>query len=178
MFYGKRTNMISGIAFLILSIAFAITVIFWAKSLVDYGYDYRELTYKEYIVLEAEKKYGSKGSYYYVINVENENNPLCINHIVSAAADEDSIDSLKHGDKIYGYVIELSSDKYSYEIVEIKTENDIILSLDNYNKRDVKNQKTGCWLVGILSAIFMWLSIWSFICIYGKTRVVIYNIKP
>ena len=70
------------------------------------------------------------GNMYYIDVVEDERN-IKVNNLLTNKKVIEGILSLKSDDMIYCYFVNSSS---YYEIVELKTENRTILSLDDYNE--------------------------------------------
>ena len=88
--------------------------------------------------------------------------PLIIGKIGFGATKHQEIDLVKQGDKILCYITTAPTKSYSYEIIDLQTESKIILSLEDYNLREVNDQKVGCILVGVMSILLLCLPIYNF----------------
>jgi len=159
IYLSGKTKIVLGVLLLMLSVALAIGAIFWADNLDHSTYDYSELIYKEFSVKSIKQATGRNARYEIFTNEEEL--PLIIGNISYVAVNRELMDSLKQGDKIMCYVTTAPQKAYSYEIAEFKTEHQTILSLEDYNTREIKNQKVGCNLIGATSIVFFCLSIWS-----------------
>ena len=116
---------------------FAVSLIFIFLFIISLNYynasqtTYDDLMYGEFTVKSIrEVTDPDMGNMYYIDVVEDERN-IKVNNLLTNKRVSDGILSLKSDDMIYCYFINSSS---YYEIVELKTENSTILSLDDYNK--------------------------------------------
>ena len=159
MYLSKKVKMVLCVVLLMISIALAIGAIFWANNLDHNAYDYGELAYREFTVQSIKKSTGRNARYEIYTNEEQA--PLIIGNISFAAVNRESMNLLKQGDKIMCYVTTASKKEFSYKIAELKTEHQTILSLEDYNTREINNQKVGCNLIGAFSIAFFCLSVWS-----------------
>ena len=141
MYLSKKVKMVLCVVLLMISIALAIGVIFWANNLDHNAYDYGELAYREFTVQSIKQSIGRIGF---------------------SATNHQEMDSVKQGDKILCYITTAPTKSFSYEIIDLRTESKIILSLEDYNLREINNQKVGCILVGVMSIIFLCLPIYTF----------------
>ena len=99
---------------------------------------------------------------HYEIYTNEEQAPLIIGTIGFGATKHQEIDLVKQGDKISCYITTAPTKSFSYEIIDLRTESKIILSLEDYNLREINDQKVGCILVGVMSIIFLCLPIYTF----------------
>ena len=155
MYLSKKAKIVLGVVLLMLGIALAIATIFWANNLDHNTYDYGELTYREFTVQNIKKSTGKNA--HYEIYTNEEQAPLIISKIGFGATKHQEIDLVKQGDKILCYITTAPTKSYSYEIIDLQTESKIILSLENYNLREVNDQKVGCILAGVMSILFLFL---------------------
>ena len=160
MYLSKKVKMVLCVVLLMISIALAIGAIFWANNLDHNAYDYGELAYREFTVQSIKQATGRNA--HYEIYTNEEQAPLIIGKIGFGATKHQEIDLVKQGDKILCYITTAPTKSYSYEIIDLRTESKIILSLEDYNLREVSNQKVGCILVGIMSILFLCLPIYTF----------------
>ena len=116
---------------------FAVSLIFIFLFIISLNYynasqtTYDDLMYGEFTVKSIrEVTDPDMGNMYYIDVVEDERN-IKVNNLLTNKRVSDEILSLKSDDMIYCYFINSSS---YYEIVELKTENRTILSLDDYNE--------------------------------------------
>ena len=160
MYLSKKAKIVLGVVLLMLGIALAIATIFWANNLDHNTYDYGELTYREFTVQNIKKSTGKNA--HYEIYTNEEQAPLIIGKIGFGATKHQEIDLVKQGDKILCYITTAPTKSYSYEIIDLQTESKIILSLEDYNLREVNDQKVGCILVGVMSILLLCLPIYNF----------------
>ncbi len=159
IYLSGKTKIVLGVILLMLSITLAIGAIFWADNLDHSTCDYSELIYKEFSVKSIKQATGRNA--HYEIFTNEEELPLIIGNISFLAVNRESMDSLKQGDKIMCYVTTAPKKAFSYKIAELQTESQVVLSLEDYNTREIKNQKVGCNLIGATSIVFFCLPIWS-----------------
>ena len=152
--------MVLCVVLLMISIALAIGAIFWANNLDHNAYDYGDLTYREFTVQSIKQLTGRNARY--VIYTNDEQAPLIIDRIGFGATNHQEMDSVKQGDKILCYITTAPTKSFSYEIIDLRTESKIILSLEDYNLRKINDQKVGCIFVGGMSIIFFCLPIYTF----------------
>ena len=119
----------------ILFFAFSLAFIFLFIISINYynasKTTYDDLMYGEFTVKSIrEVTDPDMGNMYYIDVVEDERN-IKVNNILTNKKVIEGILSLKSDDMIYCYFVNSSS---YYEIVELKTENRTILSLDDYNE--------------------------------------------
>ena len=160
MYLSKKVKMVLCVVLLMISIALAIGAIFWANNLDHNAYDYGELAYREFTVQSIKQSTGRNA--HYEIYTNDEQAPLIIGRIGFGATNHQEMDSVKQGDKILCYITTAPTKSFSYEIIDLRTESKIILSLEDYNLREINNQKVGCILVGVMSIIFLCLPIYTF----------------
>ena len=160
MCLSKKAKIILGVVLLMISIALAIGAIIWANNLDHNAHNYEGLVYREFTV-QSIKKSTEKNAHYEIYTNE-EQSPLIIGKIGFGATNHQEMDSVKQWDKILCYITTAPTKSYSYEIIDLRTESKIILSLEDYNLREVSNQKVGCILVGIMSILFLCLPIYTF----------------
>ena len=160
MYLSKKGKMFLCVVLLMISIALAIGAIFWANNLDHNAYDYGELAYREFTVQSIKQSTGRNA--HYEIYTNEEQAPLIIGRIGFGATNHQEMDLVKQGDKILCYITTAPSKSFSYEIIDLRTESKIILSLENYNLREIKDQKVGCILVGGMSILFLCLPIYTF----------------
>ena len=119
----------------ILFFAFSLAFIFLFIISINYynasKTTYDDLMYGEFTVKSIrEVTDPDMGNMYYIDVVEDERN-IKVNNLLTNKKVIEGILSLKSDDMIYCYFVNSSS---YYEIVELKTENRTILSLDDYNE--------------------------------------------
>lgn len=105
----------------------------------------------------------------YVVNVEEEGKPLGIFDEYAEAVDRNALKAVREGEQIDCFVRETQHDKYSYEVVELKTKGAVVMSLQNWNKAARKNSIVGMVVLSFLTACFLALSIYEFVN-YGKSK--------
>ena len=160
MYLSKKVKMVLCVVVLMISIALAIGAIFLANNLDHNAYDYGELAYREFTVQSIKKSTGRNARYEIYTNEEQA--PLIIGKIGFGATEHQEIDLVKQGDKILCYITTAPKESFSYEIIDLRTESKIILSLEDYNLRKINDQKVGCILAGGMSIIFLCLPIYTF----------------
>ena len=160
MYLNKKVKMVLCVVLLMISIALAIGAIFWANNLDHNAYDYGELAYREFTVQSIKQSTGRNA--HYEIYTNDEQAPLIIGRIGFGATYHQEMDLVKQGDKILCYITTAPTKSFSYEIIDLRTESKIILSLEDYNLREINDQKVGCILVGVMSIIFLCLPIYTF----------------
>jgi hypothetical protein len=160
MYLSKKVKMVLCVVLLMISIALAIGAIFWANNLDHNAYDYGELAYREFTVQSIKQSTGKNARYEIYTNEEQA--PLIIGRIGFGATNHQEMDLVKQGDKILCYITTAPTKSFSYEIIDLRTESKIILSLEDYNLREVNDQKIGCILVGVMSILFLCLPIYTF----------------
>ena len=160
MYLSKKAKIFLGVVLLMIGIALAIAAIFWANNLDHNAYDYGELEYREFTVQSIKQSTGRNA--HYEIYTNDEQAPLIIGRIGFSATNHQEMDSVKQGDKILCYITTAPTKSFSYEIIDLRTESKIILSLEDYNLREINDQKVGCILVGVMSIIFLCLPIYTF----------------
>lgn len=161
MYLSKKAKIFLGVVLLMIGIALAIAAIFWANNLDHNAYDYGELEYREFTVQSIKKSTGRRNAHYEIYTNE-EQAPLIIGKIGFGATNRQEMDLVKQGDKILCYITTAPKKSFSYEIIELQTESKTILSLEDYNLREIKDQKVGCILVGGMSILFLCLPIYTF----------------
>ena len=128
IYLSGKAKTVLGVILFMFSIALAIGAIFWAGNLDHSTYDYSELTYKTFSVKNIKRLTGRNARYEILTNEEEL--PLIIGNISFAAVNRESMDLLKQGDKIMCYVTTPPKKAFSYEIAELKTEHQTVLSLE------------------------------------------------
>ena len=159
MYLSKKAKIVLSVVLLIMSIALAIGAIFWANNLDHSAYAYGELEYREFTVQSIKKSTGRNA--HYEIYTNEEQAPLIIGKIGFGAVNHQEMDLVKQGDKILCYITTAPTKSFSYEIIDLQAENKIILSLEDYNSREVNDQKIGCILAGVMSILFLCLPIYT-----------------
>ncbi|MBE6531209.1 MAG: hypothetical protein E7679_03845 [Ruminococcaceae bacterium] len=124
---------------------------------------YNELIYKEFTIESIREMQDPDGNIYYIDVVEEERN-IKVNNLLTSKNVRDGISSLKKGDILYCYLKDASS---HYEVVELKTENNTILSLDDYNEIYNREGIIGIIIAPIMFAIMLGIAIKAFV-IYKK----------
>lgn len=121
----------------------ACTVLF-AVCCISFGaLEHTDLTYEETerksytYVSEIKNKQGT------FLTVKEEEAPIIITSISAYAADQNALNSFRSGDVLECCVIPTSNKKASYEAVEIRSGDKVILSLDGYNEADRENADLG-----------------------------------
>ena len=111
---------------------------FSADSLEHSDLTYEEAQRKSYTYAgESRNKYGI------FLTVNEEDLPVIIVSIYRKKLDESALSSLKIGDTIDCFVIPTVNKRASYEAVEIRSGDKVILSLDGYNEADRENADLG-----------------------------------
>ena len=159
MYLSKKAKIVLSVVLLIMSNALAIGAIFWANNLDHNAYDYGDLTYREFTVQSIKKSTGRNARY--EIYTNEEQTPLIIGKIGFGAVNHQEMDLVKQGDKILCYITTAPTKSFSYEIIDLQAEDKIILSLEDYNSREVNDQKIGCILAGVMSILFLYLPIYT-----------------
>ena len=126
---------------------FAVSIGDIKKSLV--GYD--DLVHME-LTVEDVRMSRSDGEYTYNITVEELNGTLRVGNLHAVGKTRAMLDSLKAGDKIYCYI---GYDNGRYNAAEIKTEDETVLSLEDYTSNYRKNAIIGFTAVPAIYVIFM-----------------------
>jgi hypothetical protein len=122
------------------------------------GYDSYSIRTYTYVISKKVKRYKS-GSIYEIIVIE-EDKPLIVYNIAAPAVDNKLLSSLNEGDGITVYInTERQIDEYSYEVVEIKAGENMILSLADHQKREKSNALAGYVFVPIMSLMMLGVSI-------------------
>lgn len=142
--FSRADYLLMGIVLLICSLFFVFVCIsFFRNQYEDLTYDetkFMELTYESYDKIGAQIN----------IKVIEFEEPIYISTIVSSFLrnDIDTLNQKQYGSKIEVYLIKASRKKYKYEIVEFKFMNeDAILTLQDYNKAHLENNKLGLILL-------------------------------
>jgi len=113
---------------------------------IDYNdLRYAELTFEKY---ELIKKY--KSGDFYEIYFEEYDKPFEISSITKKEVDKNLLNNLKYKDKVKVYFIDNSSQKYPYEICEMKSKNAILLELSNFKDANQENQVVGMIMCPIM----------------------------
>ena len=111
--------------------------------------NYNDLIYGEFTVESIREITDSETSTMYYIDVLEEEKNIRINNLLTNKKVSDGILSLKSGDRIYCY---FTSNSSYYEIVQLKTDNSTILSLDDY--KEIYNRQG---TIGIVISPFMFI---------------------
>ena len=123
------------------------------------GYDSYSIRTYTYVISKKVKRYKS-GSIYEIIVIE-EDKPLIVYNIAAPAVDNKLLSSLNEGEAINVYInTEKQMDEYSYEVVDIKYGDNIILSLAEHQKRGKNNALAGYIFVPLLSLMMLGVSIY------------------
>ncbi|MDE6660988.1 MAG: hypothetical protein K2J93_04150, partial [Anaeroplasmataceae bacterium] len=134
-------------------------------------YSYQDLELKRYTFLAYERKrvaYSNKGnSFVDYIYVKEEEKPLTIVDTVRDAYQMKDFDAIRYEDIIYCYVTAHKALDASYDVIEIKANENVILSLKEYNQEISENGLAGIivFSIGILACLGM--SIYFFV-LYKK----------
>lgn len=130
----------------------------YAEFDLDYGaLKYEKLTFINY----REIKMGKNGRGY-EIYFEGYETPFLVNNITSKKVDKTALASLSKNAIVDVYFWESSNGKYAYDLCEMRCQNNIPLSLDNYIDVNQNNQIIGMIICPIMavSALFM---VWFFV---------------
>lgn len=157
----KFGYLLSTILTLLFSIAFGLLMIVinnQHKNAMK-GYDSYSIRTYTYVSSKKVKRYKS-GSIYEIIVIE-EDKPLIVYNIAAPAVDNKLLSSLNEGEAINVYInTEKQMDEYSYEVVDIKYGDNIILSLAEHQKRGKNNALAGYIFVPLLSLMMLGVSIY------------------
>ena len=129
---------------------------------VDYNdLRYAELTFEKY---ELIKKH--KSSDLYEIYFEEYDKPFEISGVTKREVDKNALNDLNMKDKIKVYFTDNSSNKYTYEICEMKSNTATVLELSNYIEANKENQVVGMVLcpIMILSILFLMILYIHWVC--------------
>ncbi len=158
-----RNTKTAGITLLIFGILFSFVFVMLLIQSQSDEIKYEDCIYKEYTVLSVTKEKG-RGSTNTIITVKEEERPLSVlSHISSVLAENNFRETIKENDVIYTYVEEVDSEKYSYNVVEIKTSDTTYLSLNDYIAADRNNTNFGLVLFSAFSLLCFPLSACCFI---------------
>ena len=150
-------------AFSLMSIAmFIVSIIYNNNSKTSYD----DLIYKELTVESIRKIIVPDGYDMYYIDVVEEEKNIEVNNLLTNGNVRDGIQSLNKGDTIYCH---LKKDSSCYELVELKTENSTILSLDDYNEIYNRESILGLIISPVLFAIMLGIAIKAFVA-YMKEK--------
>lgn len=157
----KIGYLLSTILTLLFSIAFGLLMIVITNQHKDAGKGYDFYSIRTYTYVSSKKVKRYKSGSIYEINVTEEDKPLIVYNIAAPAVDNKLLSSLNEGDAITVYInTEKQMDEYSYEVVEIKSEGNIILSLSDHQKREKNNALAGYVVIPILSLMMLGVSIY------------------
>lgn len=151
----RKNHLIGACVMFLLSISLLIIAVFWSNNLDHNQISYRDTYEKSYTYIKHTHRTGKNA--HYLIYVAEEEKPLWISSITIRKVTDAYLSDLQIGESLSCYVIDSERDSYAYEIAEIKSEKDVILSLENYNTAQLSNQKAGCIVVSVFSAIFLLL---------------------
>lgn len=112
---------------------------------------YDSYTKKTYTLVEVERVKKYKRSPIYEIYVKEESKPLVISSIIFAAVDKTAINSLKTGDILEVYIENNKNEYYSYDIVELKSNDKMVLSLNASQSKSKSNSLMGFIVVPVMS---------------------------
>lgn len=135
--------------------------------LYDLGYEdlkYEELTYERYDIID-----GYKSNVTYVIYFYEYEKPFEVSNIVLKKLDKEALSNVNKNQICEVYFKDSSSKKYDYTICEVKSNNNIILSLNNYIDANQNNQITGIIVSFILDIICIFLIVY-FIKMYEMKK--------
>jgi hypothetical protein len=134
--YGAE-NIFAIVICITLTVLFAVCC-FSADSLEHSDLTYEEAQRKSYTYAgESRNKHGI------FLTVKEEDLPVIIVSIYRKKLDESALSSLEIGDTIDCFVIPTVNKRASYEAVEIRSGDKVILSLDGYNEADRENADLG-----------------------------------
>ena len=139
MLFGKKRDIIWRVVLLLISIILFIIGMYNLFRVNSKSYEYDDLKYDEYTIQYVKQiiPKGHGGQYarrYYEITVEEEKKPLLIDSLSVDGMNEDIVKNAKKGEMISCYITKSEEDKYSYVLIEFKISNEIILTLNTYNK--------------------------------------------
>ena len=139
MLFGKKRDIIWRVVLLLISIILFIIGMYNLFRVNSKSYEYDDLKYDEYTIQYVKQiiPKGRGGQYarrYYEITVEEEKKPLLIDSLSVDGMNEDIVKNAKKGEMISCYITKSEEDKYSYVLIEFKISNEIILTLNTYNK--------------------------------------------
>ena len=160
--YGKKygaENIFAIVICIAVTALFAICC-FSVGSLEHSDLTYDEAERKSYTYAgEARNKHGI------FLTVKEEDLPVIILSISRKKLDESALSSLKIGDTIDCFVIPTVNKRASYEAVEIRSGDKVILSLDGYNEADRENANLGKIILPLLiiaSVALIPVSFWAY----------------
>lgn len=163
----KKTNniLIGGIFLLCMSLLLFIMAF---VAIYDYNDEitYKETERKSYTFVDVEFIPGGRRRISeYWLYVEEEDKPLLITKFTMDTDLLEKLEKLSKGTEISCRVIDIKEflfpSKCSYEIVEMKTEKEL-LTLEEYNERTKGNAIIGIIVCPIVGAIFLFLSFFCF----------------
>ena len=138
----------------------------------EYNIDYGDLSYAELTFTRYERITGYKSSDRYRIYVKEHEKPFEINSITNKRLDIETLEEMRTNQKIKVYYCESNLPECDYEICEISSDADMLLSLSDYVKTNQNNQVAGMIVCPIL--VLLGLALIS-LCIWGMK---IANAKP
>ena len=126
---------------------------FYSVKEYNHTVTYDQLEKKEYTFTRFEK---NDGIYYFYVSEQEK--PLLITSVTMHPKLFDNIDELDSGDKLTCYVKNTDSRVYSFEVVEIIGENEV-LTLEKYNQENKNNGLIGLIITPIFTLISVFLSV-------------------
>lgn len=137
------------IAVLILYIFIFVTSV---KDMRESKIEYTDLTYMELTVKDVRSVYHSDDGYKYYISVNESDKTVFVNDLLAKSDIRKGLDALDDNEKIYCYAKE---DGTRYNAVEIKTDNDTVLSIEEYRYIYRKNALLGFIAIPIILVLFI-----------------------
>ena len=128
---------------LVIVISIACTVFFAACCFSWGALEHSDLTYEETECKSYTYLGSSRNKYGIYLTVKEEELPVIIVSISAKKVDKNALYSLEIGDTIDCFVISTINKKASYEAVEIRSGDKVILTLDGYNEADRENADLG-----------------------------------
>ena len=166
--YGKKygaENIFAIVICITVAALFAICC-FSAGSLEHSDLTYEEAERKSYTYAgESRNKHGI------FLTVKEEDLPVIIVSISAKKVDESALSSLKIGDSIDCFVIPTVNKRASYEAVEIRSGEKVILSLDGYNEADRENANLGKIVLPLLLVVSVVLIPFGFFAYKRDIRI-------
>lgn len=136
----------------ILSVAFGLLLVVVINQYKGSLKDYDDYTKRAYTFEHSERIREYRGRLIYKVYVKEEELPLMVLNISSKAVNNKTLNALKKGDRIITYInLNKSGDDYSYEVVEIKAGDNMILSLSDHQRREKNNSLIGFVIVPIMA---------------------------
>ena len=156
--YGAENILVIVIS-IVCTVFFAVCCFSWG-ALEHSDLTYEEAECKSYTYLgESRTKYGI------FLTVKEEELPVIIVSISAKKLNESALSSLEIGDTFDCFVIPTVNKRASYEAVEIRSGDKVILTLDGYNEAHRENAKLGKIILPLLivaSVVLIPFSFWAY----------------